>query len=171
MAGGPVRRKRSWQIGELTASLVEPVLARKAGMSLGLLSAWPEIVGTRLAGATRPERLQWPPQRYEDEPFRPATLIVACEGAFVLRLQHESGEVVQRLNAFFGYHAVGSLRIVQRAVAVAAPDRKPAWHAPDSLQQKRIEEAVSRIESDRLRKALERYGACVMGRNNGRKGL
>ena len=125
MAAGPPRRTWARQVGELTAALVEPVLARKAGMSLGLLSAWPEIVGPRLAGATRPERLQWPPQRYEDEPFRPATLIVACEGAFVLRLQHESGELVQRLNAYFGYHAVGSLRIVQRAVTVRLPTGSP----------------------------------------------
>lgn len=168
MAARPTQRPGARQIGELTAKLVEPVLARKAGMSLGLLSAWPEVVGTRLADVTRPERLQWPPQRYQDEPFRPAVLVVACEGACVLRLQHESGEVVQRLNAYFGFHAVASLRIVQRAVHVTVPSRKPPWQEPDAAQKQQIAEGVSRIDNARLRAALERYGACVLGRNSAR---
>ncbi|WP_062227512.1 DUF721 domain-containing protein [Aureimonas frigidaquae] len=161
----PPRRPPTRQVGELMAELIEPVLARKAGMTLGLLSAWPEIVGPRLADATRPERLAWPSRPYDDAPFQPAQLVIACEGAFVLRLQHEAGEIVQRVNGFFGYHAVDRIRIVQRPVARVQESRKPKWQPPDAQATRAIARSVENIENPRLRRALERYGACVLGRN------
>ncbi len=134
-------------------------------MSSALVSSWPEIAGARLAEGTRPEKLIWAARRSDLDPFEPATLVVACEGAFALRLQHEAGELLQRIDVFFGYHAVGRLKIVQRAAPATAPSRKPALAELGPLDRKAIGDATARIESPRLRAALERFGEGVLARN------
>lgn len=162
-ASGPPRRYVR-PIGDLVSKLVEPVVARKAGMSLDLIGAWPEIVGPRLEEGCRPEKLVWP-KGYGDETSEPATLVIACEGAFALRLQHEVQTILSRVNDFFGYRAVSKVKIVQRAVRISRPNRKPAVAPLDAGHRETIRDATSRIESDRLRAALERLGESVIGRN------
>ncbi len=159
------RKKGARPLSDLVSDLVDPIVARKAGMTAGLLSAWPEIAGLRLQEGCRPERLLWPRQRNEDDPFEPATLVVACEGAFVLRLQHESREVIDRVNGFFGYPAVARLKIVQKPVHVPQTSRKVRVKPIGDGDRKTISEATARIESPRLRAALERFGETVLGRN------
>ena len=152
-------------MGDLVAGLLDPVLARKAGMSTGLISAWPEIAGLRLAGVSRPEKLVWPPRRQGGEgPFEPATLVVACEGASVLRLQHQASELLGRVNAFFGYPAVARLKIVQKPVAPARPDHRPKLRdlAPSEMDE--IRAMTQRIEDPKLRAALLAFGDSVLRR-------
>lgn len=165
MAEGPPRRRGARPLGDLISGLVDPIVAKKAGMTSGLLSAWPEIVGPRLSDGCRPAKLVWPRRRHEDDPLLPATLIVACEGAFVLRLQHQAGEVVARVNSFFGYPAVAKLKIEQRPVALVRPNRKPATRPLTASDRQTIASATARIENPRLKAALERFGESVLGRN------
>lgn len=162
--GKPSPRRGVRPIGDLVSSLVEPVVARKAGMSLDLIGAWPEIVGPRLEEGCRPEKLVWP-KGYGDEPSEPATLVIACEGAFALRLQHEVQTILSRVNDYFGYRAVSKVKIVQRAVRISRPNRKPIVAPLTEGNRETIREATARIENDKLRAALERLGESVIGRN------
>ena len=165
MAELRTRRRGAQPLADLTAGLVDPILARKAGITSALVSAWPEIAGPRLAQGTRPEKLIWAPRRSDTDPFEPATLVVACEGASALRLSHEAGELLQRIDVFFGYHAVGRLKIVQRAPPVSAPSRKPRVAPIGEDGRRTIEAATARIEDRRLKTALKRFGESVLGRN------
>ena len=151
-------------VGDLASALLDPVLARKAGMTTGLIAAWPELVGARLQGVCRPEKLVWPPLRNEDDPFEPATLVVACEGASVLRLQHQTSELVGRVNAFFGYPAVSRMKIVQKAVADTRPSRKPVLRPLKPSESHDIAAMTQRIEDPKLKAALEAFGASVLQR-------
>jgi len=151
-------------VGDLASALLDPVLARKAGMTTGLIAAWPDLVGTKLLGVCRPEKLVWPPRRNEDDPFEPATLVVACEGASVLRLQHQTSEIVGRVNAFFGYPAVSRLKIVQKAVVDARPNRKPHLRGLQPGEAESIAEMTSRIEDPKLKAALAAFGDSVLRR-------
>lgn len=150
-------------VSDLATALLDPVLRRRAGMTVGLVQSWDEIVGTRLARATRPERIAWPRRMHEDDPFEPATLIIACEGAMALRLQHETGEIIGRVNAFLGFQAIGRIKIVQKPVT--APQRNVP-RPPRSLRPEeatRLARTVGEIEDDGLRAALERLGRSVIG--------
>jgi hypothetical protein len=164
-------RKGARPLGDLVSDLVDPIVAKKAGMTSGLLAAWPEIAGQRLHEVCWPEKLQWAKAdggMSRDGEFQPATLTVACEGAFVLRLQHESRELIARVNAFFGYPAVSRLKIVQRPVRIERPNRKVAVRPLTATDRTTIAQATSRIESPRLRAALERFGEGILGRNAAR---
>jgi hypothetical protein len=148
-------------VSELTAGILDPVLRKRAGMSIGLVQSWEEIAGPRLADRTRPEKLIWPRRIREDDPYEPATLVVACEGAMALRLQHETGEIIARVNAFFGFSAVGRIKIVQKPVA-GQTKAAPGSRALSAEEAARVQSYVSNIEDEDLRKSLEELGRSIL---------
>ncbi len=150
-------------VSDLAAQILDPVLRKRAGISIGLIQSWEEIVGARLASRTRPEKLNWPRRMSEDDPFQPATLVIACEGTAALQLQHEAGEVVARVNAFLGFTAVGRIRIVQKPVATEPRAPKPRPRALTQGEREGLSGQVHAIEDEGLRASLERLGASVIG--------
>ncbi len=83
-------------VSDLAGGILDPMLRRRTGMSLALVQSWEEIAGPRLAARSRPQKIQWPRRLHEDDPFEPATLVIACEGMAALHLQHETGEIIGR---------------------------------------------------------------------------
>ena len=164
---GRGKRGHARPLAELASRVIEPVMARRAGMTLDLLAAWPEIVGAPHDDYTRPERIQWPRRATDDDPFEAGTLFVACDGARAVLFMHETEACVARVNAFFGFRAVARIRLVQKPVRRrAAPARRePPEPAPEA--RVRLDAIVSRIEDEGLRARLERLGRGVFA---GRRG-
>jgi hypothetical protein len=150
-------------VSDLVSEILDPVLRRRAGVSIGLIQSWEEIVGPRLAHASRPEKIQWPRRMHEDDPFQPAVLVIACEGVAALHLQHETGEIIARVNAFLGFAAIGRIRIVQKPVAAAAPKSRPQLRPLTPAEKGRIAGKVEKIEDADLRASLQRLGGTILG--------
>lgn len=162
MAGkGPDRNAVA--VSDLATAILDPVLRKRAGISIGLVQSWDEIAGPRLAQSSRPEKIQWPRRMHDDDPFEPAVLVVACEGAAALHLQHETGEIISRVNAFLGFSAIGRIRIVQKPVRPSQPNKRPSPRALSQDEKARLGRTVGKIEDDGLRESLERLGASVVG--------
>jgi hypothetical protein len=162
MAGkGPNRNAVA--ISDLATAILDPVLRRRAGISIGLVQSWDDIVGPRLARGSRPEKIQWPRRLSDDDPFEPAVLVIACEGLAALHIQHETGEIISRVNAFLGFSAIGRIRIVQKPVTTPKAPQRPALRPLAADEKARIERSVGKIEDDGLRASLERLGASVLG--------
>ena len=119
-------------VSDVATAILDPMLRRRAGISVGLVQSWDEIVGPRLARSTRPEKIIWPRRLHEDDPFEPAVLVIACEGAAALHLQHETGEIIGRVNAFLGFSAIGRIRIVQKPVTPEARARSAQRRVAES---------------------------------------
>ncbi|WP_309083672.1 DciA family protein [Chelativorans sp.] len=156
-AGNPV------PVSDLASQLLDPVLRRRAGLSIDLVHSWPEIVGERLASRTRPEKIAWPRRHHEDDPFEPATLVIACEGPAALHLQHETTEIIARANAFLGFAAIGRVKIVQKPVAPVPSEKPKAPRALTAAERERLASLTGKIEDEGLRASLERLGASVLG--------
>jgi hypothetical protein len=153
-------RKHPQPVADLATAILDPMLRRRAGLSVALVQSWEEVAGPRLAGVTRPEKIIWPRRRDEGDPHEPATLVVACAGVAAMRLQHETAELLGRVNAFLGYGAVGRVRIVQKPVEDQAPRRRaPRPLTPQEEQQ--IGAVTGGVEDDGLREALARLGAGI----------
>jgi hypothetical protein len=150
-------------VSDLATQILDPVLRKRAGISIGLVQSWEEIAGPRLAGHSRPEKIQWPRRMHEDDPFEPATLVIACEGMAALHLQHETGEIINRVNAFLGFNAIGRIRIVQKPVLSEKARPKPAPRPLTSVEKAKLSDTVGKIENDGLRASLERLGATILG--------
>ncbi|BCH18261.1 MULTISPECIES: DUF721 domain-containing protein [unclassified Mesorhizobium] len=150
-------------VSDLATQILDPVLRKRAGMSIGLVQSWEEIAGPRLASRSRPEKIQWPRRMHDDDPFEPAVLVIACEGMAALHLQHETGEIINRVNAFLGFNAIGRIRIVQKPVTVDKGRLKPSLRPLTAAEKVKLSGAVGMIEDDGLRASLERLGATILG--------
>jgi hypothetical protein len=155
-------RKGARQISEVANGIIDPVLARRAGISTALLGSWDEIAGEDFADCTRPEKIAWPRgDGYGEGGHQPGVLTIACEGARALFLSHAQGELIARINGFFGFPAVRQIRIVQKPVSQTFKHpRKPLPLKGEAA--KRLEAMMEGIESEALKKAVERLGTAVM---------
>jgi hypothetical protein len=150
-------------VSDVASTILDPVLRKRTGISIGLVQSWEEIAGPRLAERTRPEKIVWPRRMHEDDPFQPATLIIACDGSAALHVQHETGEIISRVNAFLGFAAIGRIKIVQKPVAAPQTRLKPQLRPLSEPEKSRLSGTVGLIEDDALRASLERLGATILG--------
>jgi hypothetical protein len=151
-------------VSDLATDILDQVLRKRAGISIGLVQSWEEIVGARLAASSRPEKIQWPRRMHEDDPFEPATLVIACEGMAALHLQHQTGEIIGKANAFLGFMAIGRIKIVQKPLTSGRRREMPTLRSLSEPEKTKLAKTVERIEDDGLRASLEQLGATVLGR-------
>ena len=152
-------------VGAYTAKALDPAARARGFATMALLSEWPAIVGAELAQFTMPDRVVWPRRREDEEPANPlrrrrdegATLMLRVEGPRAIEVQHRSGQILERVNLYFGYRAITEMRILQAPVARAAT--KPASPAP--LDDSYTLPSSASIEDEGLRKALSRLGSAT----------
>lgn len=156
------RRTAARGVADILGRVLEPVLARKTGMRLDLIKIWPEIVGEQFADQTRPEKIKWPRRSHEDDPFKPAQLIVACEPSVALFFQHEEASILERLNVFFGFQAVDRIRILQKPVMGAERQQTSVEKPISKAQREKIGFMLAKVEDPDLRETLARLGKGVI---------
>jgi hypothetical protein len=113
-------------VGSFIAGLTAKAYAKHGFSVAGLAGQWSAIVGGELAAYTRPEQLRWPRRRQAPGEVATvrrregATLVLRVEGARALDVQFRTPQVLERINGYFGYAAVGTLRFLQGPVAPTA---------------------------------------------------
>ena len=156
----PNRRRGAISIAELVGKVIDPVTKRRGFATTDLIAAWPQIVGPRYADCSRPEKILWP--KGEDMEGAPALLVLRVDGPRAIFVQHEAGQIVERVNAFLGYGAIGHLRIIQAPVSSGVVPVAAVPKAIAPAEEARVEAAVSGVGNDRLRDALVRLGRGVL---------
>lgn len=156
----PNRRRGAIAIAELVGKVLDPVTKRRGFATTDLIAAWPQIVGPRYADCTRPEKILWP--KGDDMEGAPALLVLRVDGPRAIFVQHEAGQIIERVNAFLGYGAIGHLRIIQAPVSGGAAPVAPAPKAIAAADEARLEATVSTVDNENLRAALERLGRGVL---------
>lgn len=149
-------------LSDMTSGLMDPMLQKRAGINLSLLQSWEDIVGPAIGANSRPLRILWSRRLHQDDPFSPATLIIACEGFAALQIQHETGEIISRVNGFLGFSAIGRIKIEQKPPALPSIKRRPRPAALAPSEERRIDKATDGIEDDALRAALARLGKNIL---------
>lgn len=151
-------------LAELIEGCIGPAFAAQGFASTDILAAWPEIVGERLSRYCRPSKLEWPRRRKSAdtgaERSDSGTLVVRVEGVFAIELQHLAPVVIQRINAHYGWACVGRIVLQQDRVGRAGRSASPPTVDPE--RRGAVALAVSRIEHDGLRDALDRLGIAVV---------
>lgn len=152
-------------VAEIVGKVLEPVIARRAGMTLDLINAWPEIVGEEFRETTRPEKINWPRRAHEDDPFKPAVLIVACENSAALFFQHEQPAILERINVFFGFEAIDRITIVQKAVLNSEKKEKISAKPVTDMDEKRLATILDEIDDPVLKETLTKLGRGVLSKH------
>lgn len=147
-------------LAQLSQPLMADAFGKQGFASSELITRWADIVGPEVAAHAEPLKIQWR-RPAADEPPEPATLILRVEGPIALEIQHQSGAIIERVNRFLGWHAIG--RIALRQAPLHRKPRKQAPPGPDPAVTERIAAALP-IEDDALRDAVARLGAMVRKR-------
>ena len=107
------------------------------------MAHWPEIVGDPLARQCEPERIRWPRGTGELAQKLGGTLVIRAEPGRGLDLQHESHQIIERINQFYGYGAVTAVKIMQGHVASGKPPKNKD-NPLDSETEKALETQLER---------------------------
>jgi len=156
------RRRNALPMAELATKVLAPVVARRAAMTVDLVTAWPDIAGSQHAAYTMPEKINWPRKANEDDPFSPGTLLVRCDGARAVLIQHETSQLIERVNLFFGFHAIEKIKLVQKPVSRLKQKSEHKLPQPDVESRKKLDAILDRIADPQLRASLEKLGLGVM---------
>ena len=132
--------------------------ARQGFAARELVTRWAEIAGPELAAHCEPLKMQWP-RPVEGQPEEPATLVLRVEGPMALEIQHASNVILERVNRFFGWNAVG--RLALRQGPLSRRQRPAPAHGPDEIQVEEVAKTLTSIEDEALRAALARLGASI----------
>jgi hypothetical protein len=76
-----------------------------------------------------------------------------------LEIQHASDAILQRVNRYFGWSAVG--RLALRQAPLSRRNTSKASRAPDPKAVAKVAETLSSVEDEELRAALARLGAAI----------
>ena len=144
-------------LAELLHKTLKDTFAKQGFASTELVTRWPDIVGAEIAAHSQPEKIQWPRPGDCGTP-EPGTLVLRVEGPTAVEIQHLSGVVLERVNRFLGWRAVGGLRL--RQAPLRRDQRKP-HPAPDQEAAARIAAGMPEIRDENLRNALARLGAAI----------
>lgn len=175
------RRARSTQrVGAIVPRLTKPLFQKFGFATHAVVTDWEKIVGPDLAGFTRPEQLKWPRKKDElpedSEAYNAAsqlspgkihaqgadqgaTLVLRVEGPRAIEIQFYGEQIMDRINAYYGYRAVTDLRILQAPLTAApSPSQKPVRRKAKPRYQ-----GLNGIENSDLRQALAQMAGAVSG--------
>lgn len=154
-------RGRTRILSDALPDLTRRAFARRGFAGIALATDWPHVVGTALADHTLPERLVFPRGERTG-----GTLHIRVGSAIALELQHLEPLVIERINRHFGYAAVARLALTQGPVE---PRARPPRETPVRLtetQERAIDERLSGIDDESLRRSLEGLARAMVGRQN-----
>lgn len=144
-------------IGGLAQRLTSGI-AKGRGASIARLRAeWSAIVGAELAAVC------WPDAVTSGRGRAGKVLRLRVSGAAALEIQHKSGQVIERVNGYYGHRMVDTVRLVQGMVPGRrglSEEQAPAPRPEPGLVAEMADRAKS-VEDPELRAALARLGARI----------
>ena len=135
-------------------TLARPLLGQHGFTQVELISHWSDIMGMELAKGVKPVKLTFPAKERTHGTLHVRT----AGGAFALLLEHQKERITEKVNMYFGYPAISSLKIEQGGVHLKPhyqPETDVEWPLSED-ELKPLLEKVDGITDDSLRqKTLE----------------
>ncbi len=158
-------KRKSWGgaygIARALPKITRAALRRQGFAQMEVVTRWPAIVGDYLAARSAPERLVFP---------RGATgngvLHVRIQHASAPEFQHLSPLIIERVNGYYGFNAVGRLRLVHGPLPKPRTDRRPRRRQLTADERHDLAGVLAGTDDPRLRRALTRMGESLLGRES-----
>lgn len=141
------RRGHARAAGDLVGDIGGMALKRFGFVQASVVSRWKEIVGERYGQVSLPESIRFPAGKKSG-----GTLTLLVEGAHAPLIQHLGPMIIERVNRFFGYQAVG--KVVFRQGRLPAAEPKPGRAAPAAIPRE-LGENLRAVADPELRACLE----------------
>jgi hypothetical protein len=152
-------------LSDLLHRTISERFAQQGFASTELVTRWADIAGDEIAAHSQPVRIIWPRpvnNDAEEQDPEPATLVLRVEGPMALEIQHQSAVILERVNRFFGWQAVG--RIALRQAPLRHPEKRKVPAPPDPALVAQVAESLPEGTDEELKNALARLGASLKKR-------
>ena len=151
------RKNKGMRAVAAEADKVTTPIRQKRGLAeAALVSDWPDIIGSALAAECMPLRIANGPDGTG------GTLHIRVSGTLALELQHLQPQVIERINSYFGYHAIARITLQQGPVRQPARRAKPAPSQPSPQDINALSTQLDQIEDEDLRRALDALGRGIL---------
>lgn len=147
--------------------LVKKILGPSGLMQVEMLSNWSEIVGEDLAAYSFPEKIDFKHNQKNNGTLH----LIVPSGAFALELQHKEPQILSKINTFFGYGAVSSIKIIQNNEMQFEKKKKQLQKTQKPIvvsdeDKKYIDESGAKIKDAKLKEILIKLGYSVFNEND-----
>ena len=151
-------------LSDFMAATMSGVLKTQGFASSEIIARWADIAGPEIAAHSEPVKINWPRTQKNpgEAPPEPATLMLRVEGPAALEIQHLSAVILERVNRFFGWQAIG--RLALRQAPLRRKEKPAPPPPPDPAVAARIAEGLPEVTDESLRQALGRLGAAIKGK-------
>lgn len=149
-------------LSEFVGASLGGALKAQGFASTEIIARWADIVGAEIAAHSEPMKINWPRpvnDTGDTAQAEPATLVLRVEGPAALEIQHLSAVILERVNRFFGWQAIG--RMTLRQAPLHRRVKKAPPPPPDPAVTARLAAGMPEVEDDDLRQALARLGASI----------
>ena len=155
---GTDRRNGLRALAASLPAIAGKALGRRGFGEAGIITDWAAIVGPALAAQSLPLKLSFPRGQRND-----GVLLVRVAGPLAIELQHLAPLVLERVNTYLGYRAVGQLKLRQGVVPPAAAAEPEAPALPEAALAE-LRRQTDGIADEALREALEGLGRALRAR-------
>ena len=147
--------------------MLKKVLGKKGMVVADILSMWEHIVGEETALYTFPEKIEFKRGQRCDGTLK----LKVPAGGFALEVQHREKIIIDKINMYFGYNAVNSLKIIQDgslSLKVLKKSNQPMVQKSlvSNEEQNYINELTEAIVNENLKKSLQRLGQSVFNKEH-----
>lgn len=133
-----------------------PAMRRRGFAEATILAEWQTVVGEVIGRESIPLRLVHNRDRNDA-----ANLHIRVSGAFAPEVQHLEPQIVERINAYFGYRAVERLTLHQGPVPRQVR-RKRRNRSLSATERADLDRSLEGVDDPDLRDSLSRLGSAIL---------
>ncbi|MBP9876712.1 MAG: DUF721 domain-containing protein [Alphaproteobacteria bacterium] len=148
-------------------STIMPKLAKNAmgkiGVDFGnLIIAWPNVMGTDFASKCSIEKID-----FKKDERGNATVTLAVQTYFATECQYQIPYLIDKINSYMGYQAVGSIKLKQIMTNPKSLKNNPLkqnvikTNPLSEADKSTINSSINTFENQELKEILQSYGEAI----------
>lgn len=134
--------------------VTKPAFSKRGFYHRKLLTDWPQIVGEVLAKASHPKKLIFP----KGENTGGTLYIEVYHSGLATELTYLEPMVLEKIAMYFGYRAVGALKLIQKPEGMVVDKKESIYEAKQTPSEATIA-LVAEVEDEVLREHLLSLGS------------
>ena len=153
-----IPRRKFKTIGTNVTKIVKPLISKRGFGNSEIINNWVNIVGDKLAQNITPQKIS-----YNNNSNVEGVLLLRVNSSSVaLELQYIEKQIVNKINTYFGFSAIGRIKIIQGPIP--APEKKIANKIKTVANTDKIEldRKLDSVKDPDLRVALAALGAAII---------
>ena len=147
--------------------LTQKILGNKGFVEADIILNWGEIVGEKLAKFCFPQRIDFQKEKKNNGCLH----LEVHSGAFAVEIQHREKYILNKINTYFGYNAVSTIKIMQNNQLQIPSEKirhqeKPEIKELPPQEEQQIKNLCSKINNQNLKEILIKLGHSVYADNH-----